>query len=73
MYETRRVFLSSGDVFEADVLGNFLNSDYYHIEASPELVNAWNDKSNKVVYSAETSQKVKFWDLKKLKNENSEN
>jgi len=34
MYETRRVFLSSGDVSDANVLVNLYFSDSYHIEAS---------------------------------------
>jgi hypothetical protein len=34
MCETRRVFSSSGDVSDADVLGNLYFSDSYYIEAS---------------------------------------
>jgi hypothetical protein len=34
MYEIRRVFPSSGEVSEANVLGNLENYDSYYIEAS---------------------------------------
>jgi hypothetical protein len=34
MCETRRVFSSSGDASDANVLGNLENPDSYHIEAS---------------------------------------
>ena len=34
MYKTRRVFLSSDEVCDANVLGNLGNSDSYDIEAS---------------------------------------
>ena len=34
MYETRRVFLSSGDVSDANVLVNLYFPDSYHVGAS---------------------------------------
>jgi hypothetical protein len=34
MYKTRRVFLRSGDVYKAKVLGNLQNADSLYIEAS---------------------------------------
>ena len=39
MYETRRVFSSSGDVSEANVLGNFEIQILITLRVRPELVN----------------------------------